>query len=79
MKNTSKTKKKEEECVVCNALLKVCKRLKGKKGEKYCKHKLRQLEDDKITPDEFDDKIYSHFGDERLDREFGKEIKNASK
>ena len=67
----------KENCGVCNALLKVCKKLDGKNGLKYCKYKLKQLKEDKITTNEFDKQIYSHFGDEKLDRAFGKEIRNA--
>ena len=65
----------KDECEVCRMLLRVCKKLDGKKGEKYCKFKLKQLEEDKITTNEFDKQIYRHFGNEKVNREFDKTIK----
>lgn len=63
--------KKKEECGVCTALLKVCKKLGDRK---YCKRAIKELEDDKITESEFDKKLQKHFGASKFNKEWDKEL-----
>jgi len=62
---------KKKGCGVCNALLKVCGRLGDRK---YCKKRIKELEDDEITSSEFDKKIRKHFGARKFNKEWDKEL-----
>ena len=63
--------KKKEDCGVCIALLKVCKKLGDKS---FCKQTIKELKEDKITDTEFDKKLRKHFGAKKFNKEWDKEL-----